>query len=275
MEADALPYTLIILLAEFAIGSLWITVGADIRGLAARGFVKFGALTVVVMAAFAFWAAAAVSVPDEVGGFTMRPEAMGAARALLLATFISSIPYAFMSFGGRTRNGLATGVVASALGLATVVALALVFSPPTWGYAAVFLSLVLGSLAIGAVSMGMILGHWYLVTPQLPEKPLREVTLFLVIVIAIQGLLLVPNLLLPVRVTPEAALDVPMRENIFFWLRISGGLAFPWLLALMAWESSSVRAMQSATGLLYIAMALVLSGEVVGKGLLFATAVPA
>jgi len=45
-------------------------------------------------------------------------------------------------------------------------------------------------------------------------------------------------------------------------------------LAYMAWDSSGVRAMQSATGLLYLAMALVLSGEVLGKGLLFVTAVP-
>jgi hypothetical protein len=32
--------------------------------------------------------------------------------------------------------------------------------------------------------------------------------------------------------------------------------------------------MQSATGLLYLAMALVLAGEVLGKDLLFVTAIP-
>ena len=45
-------------------------------------------------------------------------------------------------------------------------------------------------------------------------------------------------------------------------------------LVWMAYDSSGVRAMQSATGLLYIAMALVLSGEVVGKGLMFVSGVP-
>lgn len=274
MEADALPYTLVILLTEFAIGSLWVTVAADIRGLAARGFVKAGAASVVVLAALAFWAAAKVSVPDEVGGFTMKSDAMGPVRALLLAAFVLSIPYAISTLRPRNRNGLAVGILASAAGLGTIFAMAWVFSPPTWGYAAVLLSLLVGSLAIGAVSMGMILGHWYLVTPRLSEKPLNEITLALVIIIALQGGLLLLNLLLPVRVTPDAALDLPMRENIFFWLRVGGGLAFPWLLALMAWETSTMRAMQSATGLLYIAMALVLAGEVVGKGLLFATAVP-
>jgi len=42
----------------------------------------------------------------------------------------------------------------------------------------------------------------------------------------------------------------------------------------MAFDSSGLRAMQSATGLLYIAMALVLAGEILAKGLLLVTAVP-
>ena len=42
----------------------------------------------------------------------------------------------------------------------------------------------------------------------------------------------------------------------------------------MAFDSSGVRAMQSATGLLYIAMTLVLTGEVLANGLLFVTAAP-
>jgi hypothetical protein len=42
----------------------------------------------------------------------------------------------------------------------------------------------------------------------------------------------------------------------------------------MAYDSSGVRAMQSATGLLYIAMAFILVGEVMAKGLLLASAVP-
>jgi hypothetical protein len=42
----------------------------------------------------------------------------------------------------------------------------------------------------------------------------------------------------------------------------------------MAWQSSVVRAMMSAAGLLYIALGAVLAGEVLARGLLFVTAVP-
>lgn len=275
MEAETLPYTLLVILAELAMGSLWVTMALDLRGLATRSFIKFASALAVALAAFAFWAAAKVSVPAEVAGYAMKPQAMGVARGLLLAAFVLVIPYALLTLRGRSKTAQTTGVAASATGLGAMAALAQVFSAPTWGYAAALLSLLMGSLALGAVSMGMILGHWYLVTPRLPEKPLREVTVFLLVVLMVQALLLVPNLLLPARHVPDSAPDVPMAQNIFLWLRISGGLAFPWLLALMAWESSGGRAMQSATGLLYIAMALVLAGEVVGKGLLFTTAIPA
>jgi hypothetical protein len=119
----------------------------------------------------------------------------------------------------------------------------------------------------------MLLGHWYLVTPRLPEKPLREVIALLLVALALQAILLAPNLALP-RDTIVNSIDVPIGMNPFFWMRVGGGLAFPMVLTYMAYDSSGIRAMQSATGLLYIAMALVISGEVLAKGLLFVTAVP-
>jgi hypothetical protein len=98
-------------------------------------------------------------------------------------------------------------------------------------------------------------------------------TLFLVLALGFQAILVIPALALP-RDSIANAVDTPIGLNPFLWLRVAGGLAFPLALSYMAFDSSGVRAMQSATGLLYIAMALVLSGEVLAKGLLFATAVP-
>jgi len=57
-------------------------------------------------------------------------------------------------------------------------------------------------------------------------------------------------------------------------LRVGLGLGFPAVLGWMAYDSSGARAMQSATGLLYLAMVLVICGEVVANGLLFVSAVP-
>src|SRR3989337_497615 len=138
MSAEALPYTLLIIFAEFTIGGLWVLWLADLRGTAAASFIKFGAGLVVVTAL--------------------------------------ALPYGLLPMRGARRPGLVAGGLASAAGLASIALLSQVFAIPTWGYAGTLLSLTIGALVVGAVSMGMILGHWYLVTPRLPEQPLRELT---------------------------------------------------------------------------------------------------
>ncbi len=273
MSADALPYTLLIIFAEFAIGGLWVLWLADLRGTAAASFIKFGAGLVFVTAALAFWIAAKLSVSNEVDGYPLDPSYMPPARIALAFVFALTLPYALLTLRGGRRPRLVAGALASAAGLAAIALLSQVLALPTWGYVGTLLSLTIGALVVGAVSMGMILGHWYLVTPRLPVQPLREITFLLLLAFAFQALLLIPSLALP-RDTITNSLDTPIGLNPFFWMRVGGGLAFPFALSYMAFDSSGVRAMQSATGLLYIAMALVLSGEILAKGLLFATAVP-
>ncbi|MEE8346466.1 MAG: hypothetical protein V3S20_03860 [Dehalococcoidia bacterium] len=273
MSVDALPYTLLIIFAEFTIGGLWVLWLADLRGGATPSFIKFGAGLVFVTAALTFWIAAKLSVTADVDGYPLDTSFMPPTRIAFAFVFALTLPYAILSLTGARRLGLVAGGVASATGLIAIALLSQVFALPTWGYIGTMLSLTVGALALGAVSMGMILGHWYLVTPRLPERPLREMTFFLLLTLGFQALLIIPSLALP-RDEVANSLDTPIALNPFFWMRVGGGLAFPIVLTYMAFDSSSVRAMQSATGLLYIAMALVLSGEVLAKGLLFATAVP-
>ncbi len=273
MSALALPYTLLILLVEFTIGGLWVLWLAQLRGQSAASFVKFGAGTVFVMAAFTFWVAAKIHVGTEVDGYPLDASYMPAARVALALLFALSFLYALLALRESRVASLAVGGATSFAGLVAIALLAQVFALPTWGYVGTLLSLIVGGLVVGAVSMGMILGHWYLVTPRLPEQPLREMTFFLLVAMAVQALLIILALALP-RDAIVNSVDTPILQNPFFWMRIGGGLAFPMVLTYMAYDSSGVRAMQSATGLLYIAMALVLSGEVLAKGLLFVSAVP-
>lgn len=273
MNAQALPLTLLLLLMEFSVGGLWVLWLWDLRGKCAPSFIKFGAWITAVAAGLTLWVSLAVSVGDEVDGYPLDASFMRPARVALGWFFLLALLYATLLLSRRRRLALAAGAASSAAGLASVALLAQVFAPPTWGYPAALLSLAAGGLVVGAVSMGMVLGHWYLVTPRLPEGPLREMTALLVAAMALDGLLVALALALPREAIPNSA-DASLVRNPFFWLRIGGGLAFPMLLAYMAYESSRLRAMQSATGLLYIAMTLVLAGEVLGKGLLFVSAVP-
>lgn len=273
MNAEALPYTLLILLAEFTIGSLWVLWATDLRGGATRSFVRFGAALCAVMAGFTLLTAAQMSVPGNVDGYPMDTSFVQATRVSLAVFLGISIPYALATLVAPRKAGLVLGGIASVTGLVALAIMAQVFALPTWGYIGVLTSLIIGALAVGGVSMGMILGHWYLVTPRLPEQPLREVTFFLLVALALQLIIILPNVILP-HDDIASSTDITLGLSPFFWMRIAGGIAFPMVLTYMAYDSTGIRAMQSATGLLYLAMALVLSGEVLAKALMFVTGVP-
>ena len=59
--------------------------------------------------------------------------------------------------------------------------------------------------------------------------------------------------------------------NPAFWLRVGVGVLFPFALAVLSWRAANIRGMMTATGLLYIATGCILAGEVLARGLLFAT----
>lgn len=273
MSASSLPLTLVILLAELAVGGIWVLLYTQLRGQSTDSFIKFCAAMMFVIAAIAFLVAAAVSVGGDVDGYPLRDSAMDGARYSLAALFGASALYAYATLRGHRQPAHVLGGLASFIGLAALFFLARLVAEPTWGLTLVLASLVIGSLVVGFAGLGMTLGHWYLVTPRLPEKPLRELTGLLFIVILAQAVFLVPALLLP-HDTVDTSVDSEITSNVFFYLRVGFGLAFPALLAWMAYDSAGVKANQSATGLLYIAMVLVICGEVVAKGLMFTSGVP-
>ena len=61
---------------------------------------------------------------------------------------------------------------------------------------------------------------------------------------------------------------------LFFLFRILVGLAAPLLLAGLIWQTVKIRSTQSATGLLYVALALVLFGELISHFLFILTGFP-
>src|SRR5436853_474416 len=67
------------------------------------------------------------------------------------------------------------------------------------------LSLLAGALSLGVVTMGMVLGHWYLVSPRLSPQPLVELTLALIAVLLVQTALVLVNIAIPVRHVPVSA----------------------------------------------------------------------
>ncbi|HEY8768357.1 MAG TPA: hypothetical protein VIP09_14025 [Dehalococcoidia bacterium] len=274
MSSAALPLALLVVLVELTVGTLWVLLLPQARRNAAASFIKFSAVLVFIMAAITFVLGSGISVGASVDGYQLDNFWMLEARSALVALFAASGLYAYATYRDHRVAELVIGGIAGVCGLAVLGSLAAVFSIPTWGFPLVLASFVLGAIAVGAVTNGMILGHWYLVTPRLPEQPLRQITGLLVVVLVVQALFIVLALLLPHDSLPLSSVQTGILSNLFFWLRVGLGLGFPAVLAWMAYDCSRARAMQSATGLLYLAMVLVICGEVVANGLLFVSAVP-
>ncbi|HEY8838019.1 MAG TPA: hypothetical protein VIO16_10155 [Dehalococcoidia bacterium] len=275
MSIDSLPYMVFLLLVEFTAGALVVTYVAQMRGLVPHGFVKMGAGTALCGAALATWMATTLGRPSDVGGYRLDETFLNPSRIALWSLLALLVLYTFVVWRERAPAASIIGLAASAAALVSLGLVAAIIRLPAWGYPGVVLSLLAGALSLGSVTMGMVLGHWYLVSPRLPEQPLNEITLALIVVLAVQSALVLINLFIPVRQTPSAVLSGSgIIQDAAFWLRIGVGLVFPIALAVMAWRSSLVRGMMSATGLLYVATGAVLAGEALARGLQLATAIP-
>jgi hypothetical protein len=140
----------------------------------------------------------------------------------------------------------------------------------TLGVFALLLQLVVVSGVTGGVFAAMILGHWYLVTPKLPEAPLILLARALFGLVALQVVLFVAWSATgagPAGGAPFAALVGPWA--LFVWLRLIVGLVFPLIVSWAAVQTARSRSMESATGLLYINVGSIAAGTILAAGLYF------
>jgi len=248
---------------------------ADARGMVVQSFVKLSAVFVVIGAGLALLAAFGVS-GSEFGGYQVREDLYTPIRVTLAIYLAMTLPYLALVYRGQRELSLWYGVITTMAAVLGLVLIAYQISAPTWGFAGVLLSLFAAALALGFVNESMVLGHWYLVSPKLPGKPLQELTFLLLLTVVLQIGLTALNASIPARIPPDtsAALAGSLGSNPAFWLRVGVGLVFPLALAYMAWQSAKEHAMMSATGLLYIAVGAVFVGELLARGILFVTGAP-
>ncbi|HEV7499199.1 MAG TPA: hypothetical protein VGQ33_04305 [Vicinamibacteria bacterium] len=133
-------------------------------------------------------------------------------------------------------------------------------------------------LLLGAAASAMILGHYYLVILDLPISALRRLTVLL-----ISGLFLravVVGIALAVgdagayQDLSAVAAGLWSPDGVFVWMRLLFGLAGPLSLIWFIWKTVEIRSTQSATGILYVQLFLVLSGELLAKYLRVAAGFP-
>ncbi|MEX2446607.1 MAG: hypothetical protein WD734_04640 [Dehalococcoidia bacterium] len=273
MNAASLPYTVLVLLVELAVGGLAVVTLFDARRQVTPGYVKAGALTLLPTVLLAAWAYTSLTPVAEVDGYRLasawlRP--FGVVLAVLVALFAA---YTVAVMAGRRGASIGLGTAGSGAGVVALALLAALLGPPAWSTAGMFASLLVAAVVLGAALMSMMWGHWYLTSGRLPKEPMEQMALLLLGAIALQVVLVALGALLPAREVPpaESALGLGLAQNPAFWLRVGVGLLFPLAVTALAWKTATIRGMMSATGLLYIALGALLAGEVLARGLLFTT----
>jgi len=132
------------------------------------------------------------------------------------------------------------------------------------------LSFLISSLLLGSVVDGMILGHSYLNIPALPTQLLMKFSILFLAGLILQGGFTVFSILSGMKTDlVRSAFFLQNFDGLFLWVRLAVGIIGPLILAVMILETVRIRSTQAATGLLYIAMLLVVAGEFFSKFFLF------
>jgi hypothetical protein len=186
---------------------------------------------------------------------------------------VALVWYAWLRLA-RAENRMVSALVALAAGLAPVV-WTFTSALPREGLA--IAGSVSSALLLGTVAVTMTLGHWYLVDTSLSIAPLRDGALWMSAAVAMRvavvGLVLGLGGFGVLRIERLADL-VFSTYALFFLFRAVVGLGAPVLLSGLIWQTVKIRSTQSATGLLYVALILVLFGELVSSFLFLSTGYP-
>jgi hypothetical protein len=265
---QAVPLGFALFLLEIAVGGIVVTALLDWDGEVSAGFLFLNTAFLAVFGAGAVWLRSILPVerllPYPVAGpwLPIEPLCWG-------ATVLLAVAYAVLLRLERRPAARAAGTLAGAAGTGSLAVSAGAYLAPGGSYALLLASLLAGALALGTVWSGMMLGHWYLVTPRLAPRPLLRLTAALGALLVVQALLLAGQALAGVA---ASVLDAPL--SLLFGLRVAVGVVFPLALCVLVWRTARVRSMMSATGLLYIALGTVLAGQIIASALFFVSQTP-
>ena len=158
-----------VVLTGLAVGSMGAVVLLRERTAATRGYLSFTAFTAAAFGLLALLSD--LNLPSGIEGLPVTPDpAFDAPRRVALGVF-TALAVVYMVAMARSRRATPVGLLGIAAGIAVNLVAALGWGGQGLGSLLLLTQLLALDLAIGGVWAAMILGHWYLVTPKLPEQP--------------------------------------------------------------------------------------------------------
>jgi hypothetical protein len=256
-------------LTGLAFGSFAAVVMLRRRTTATPGYLRFTTICAVGFGVLAWLSDGAL--PASLGSSPVVVDpAWDVPRRVALVAFCLLVAGSLVAGRLGPRATSVTQWAGLAAAAATLLFGALAWGDGSAGVVALLVQLLVVSAAIGGVFAAMILGHWYLVTPKLPEAPLILLARVLLAVVAIQVILFwawIATGAGPADAAPFASLVGPWA--LFVWLRLIVGLVFPLVVCWASVQTARTRSMESATGLLYINVGSIAAGTILAAGLYF------
>jgi hypothetical protein len=249
---------LALVLAEIAVGGLAVLWLVPAWGQVKNGFFKLAGAILAILAILS-WAAARGPLTGPASGAGSEAET---GVALLGAFAAATVLWQVLLWAGARTASRAVGIFAVPVGAAALIALAAdpaTSSPP----AIAAFQLLAGALFVGAVTDGLLLGHWHLVDRKLSRAPIARINRLFLIGCALAAVAALSG----GTGGGEARTDLsPLLGVGVLTVSIAVGLA-----ALCALIGFFIRALikenslQSATGLFYLGLIMAFAAEFAAK----------
>lgn len=233
-----------LIMLEWTVGLVAASAWTQSWGVVKRGHFRITAYTAVALGVLAV---VAMRSADGAGGAAPVAVAVTAGAAAL---------YLLVQYSNTDLPAVVAGVVGAVAGVAALGVASNLLEG--WPLALALAEVVAGASLLGAVTNGMLLGHWYLNQPGLKPWALARLTTLTLVATAVTGALgLVAAGKLAGAATEGAVLGIPGFGDSFglaffvIWLAL---VAFTGAVVWAARRCVSIKSIQSATGLYYVAL---------------------
>src|SRR5205807_4528234 len=241
-----LPLALFLLLAETAVGGIATVAYLRVTGGLTQGFLKFIAVTYAIFGMLAFLIVLA-GPPNPPAINTSIARGLVFLQGVLVIALLVNAVVVWRHKAALT--GWALTLSASVLLLAAVAAALWPLAGSLLNGAAIALVVALSAAVLGAATTGMLLGHWYLVTPALSNRPLLRAISVLLVSLVLQAVLF--PLTLRGLAHGSGSLTHPQTLSpVRSVLWALGAVFLPLVAAGLAWPTCRLRSFMSTTGLL-------------------------
>ena len=267
------PIATVVVLLEVAAGTTVAAYTVDLVGKVGRGFVGTTSLICSGLMALDVLIEALLPSGTALLGAPLPAGAQASLFHWSIAFTVALLAYAFFCSVMTDVARRVVGALTIGFGAMAIAKAAAAFGPSLGGVGTAVVAFVPAALVSGSALAGMLLGHWYLVAPNLSFRPLRRAIDIVFIAVAIQAIVIVV-VILNSGSTVRAEL-LWSGDAVPFWLLVVGsGIVFTTGVALLTRHFARIRANQPATAMLYVLIISVVMGVEPAHLLFFVTGAP-